>query len=103
MASDEPLDVELLDRCMQEVTECLVAEPWLAGAGADGARRVDARLLRLRLARAVLEGAQLYPGDGGRIVAFALDALPHHRARRSGEPPASRGTSRVRPMLPPPD
>lgn len=87
MQRDEPLNVDLLDWCMCEVKQRLAAEPSLS---ADG---IDPVQLDLRLARAVLEGAELYPEDPVAIVDFALAMLPRHRA--------SARESRV-PLSPPP-
>lgn len=74
MAQTEPLNVELLDDCMNEVKARLAADPALTSGAADST------LLELRLARAVLEGAQIFGEDTARIIAFALDTLPSHRA-----------------------
>ncbi len=89
MTQDEPLNVALLDRCMAEVKARLAAAPSLSEAGAD------TTLLEMRLARAVLEGAELFGDDTGRIVAFALDALPLHRA--GGASAELDGASRTHP------
>lgn len=97
MTQNEPLNVELLDSCMDEMKARLAAHPAMTARGAD------ATLLQLRLARAVVEGVQLFGEDAPRIVAFALDVLPCHRAGADGvdmdDMPRTHPPRGFRPML----
>ncbi|MCS0501238.1 hypothetical protein [Ancylobacter mangrovi] len=66
----DELDVALLDLCMCQAWKQIPPEiKETYGA-------VNPRELRLKLAHAVIEGAEIFAGDADKIVAFALFTLP---------------------------